>query len=281
MEIEDVSRICFTSGRTSEDQRDLAICDRLLREVVIYDKRMSSRVTEIFSDGGAGERCIILQCSRVSGCRGNDDGIIKCAFFLESLHDAGDRRSFLTYGHVYAIYRFAGEIGLTLIDDSVDCDRGLSCLSVADDQLTLASAYRNHGVDSLQAGLKRFRDRLTEDNSRSLPFKRHFTEFPFDASFAVKRLAERIHNTSNHGLTYIDGCYPARTAHGHSFLDPVGRTEQHSAHIILFEIHDHRLDIIVELQKFSCLGIEKALDPYHSVTHLQDMSDLLELKVRT
>ena len=49
----------------------------------------------------------------------------------------------------------ADNILALLVDDSVERDRGLTGLAVADDKLTLAAADRNKRVDSLQAGLQR------------------------------------------------------------------------------------------------------------------------------
>jgi hypothetical protein len=42
-----------------------------------------------------------------------------------------------------------------LVDDRVDRDGGLAGLAVADDELALAAADRDHGVDGLDAGLHR------------------------------------------------------------------------------------------------------------------------------
>jgi hypothetical protein len=45
----------------------------------------------------------------------------------------------------------ASLIGL-LVEDRVECHGGLAGLAVADDQLALAAADRDHGVDGLEAG---------------------------------------------------------------------------------------------------------------------------------
>jgi hypothetical protein len=46
-----------------------------------------------------------------------------------------------------------------LVDDRVHRDGGLARLAVADDQLALAAADRDHRVDGLDAGLQRLLDR--------------------------------------------------------------------------------------------------------------------------
>ena len=55
-----------------------------------------------------------------------------------------------------------------LVDDRVDRDGGLAGLAVADDQLALAAADRDHRVDGLDAGLERLVDGLALDDARRL-----------------------------------------------------------------------------------------------------------------
>ena len=66
------------------------------------------------------------------------------------LHDLRDGRLLLADRDVDADDALA-----LLIDDGVDGDGGLAGLAVADDQLALAAADRDHRVDRLEAGLQR------------------------------------------------------------------------------------------------------------------------------
>ncbi len=50
-----------------------------------------------------------------------------------------------------------GIVVALLVQDGVQRQRGLAGLAVADDQLTLAAADGDHGIDRLDAGLHRFR----------------------------------------------------------------------------------------------------------------------------
>lgn len=62
----------------------------------------------------------------------------------------------LVYGwhqHSHAIKEII-TLGL-LVDDGVDADGGLSCLTISDNQLTLPTTNRDKGVHGLQAGLVR------------------------------------------------------------------------------------------------------------------------------
>ena len=85
----------------------------------------------------------------------------------ERLGDADDRR------HALADRDVDGdEARVLVVDDRVDRDRRLAGLAVADDQLALAAADRDHRVDRLQAGLHRLGDRLALDDAGRLELGR-------------------------------------------------------------------------------------------------------------
>src|SRR5690606_23210229 len=98
------------------------------------------------------------------GRGGRDDRrVLQRAGVLEGAADRRDRRALLTDGDVDAadlLRRVARLPVRLLVDDRVDRDRRLAGLAVADDQLTLAAADRDHRVDRLDAGLQRLVDRL-------------------------------------------------------------------------------------------------------------------------
>lgn len=67
-------------------------------------------------------------------------------------------------------------------------------MPVADDKLTLASADRNHAVDSFDAGLQRNGNTFAADDARSFSFD--WASFgAVDGSLAVYRAAESMDNS--------------------------------------------------------------------------------------
>ena len=280
MQVEYISRVCLASGRTTQDERNFSICHCLLRKIVIYDKGMTSRVTEIFTDCRSGKRCIIPEGSRICSRSRHNYSIIHGTLFLQGVHKGCYGRSLLAYGYIYAEHRLAGLICRTLIDDCVDCNGSLAGLTVADYKLSLSPADRNHCINSLQTCLKRFCHRLSENDSGSFPFKRHLHEVSSNPTFSVKRLTKRIHHPSYHLVGNIYRCDPAGPLYGHSFLYPVGGTKEDCADIIFFEVHHNCLDSILELKQFTCLSIQQSVNPDHTVTDLKNLSDLLETKVQ-
>ena len=114
--------------------------------------------------------------------------------FVERLRERDDRRHALADRDVDR-----DDAGVLVVDDRVDRDRRLARLTVADDQLSLAAADRDHRVDRLQAGLHRFLDRLALDDAGRLELGRAALG-RVDVALAVERAPERVDDASEQGL---------------------------------------------------------------------------------
>ena len=163
MQIKDVARIRFASGRALENERDLPVSDRVFRKIVIYNERVHAVIHEPLAHGGAGERREILIRRRVRRGRGNDRRVRHRAFLLENGERAGDVGILLADRDVDAIERTIilrppssrRFVQTGLADDGVDRDCRFAGRAIADDQFALAAADRNHRVDRHDAGLHR------------------------------------------------------------------------------------------------------------------------------
>ena len=82
------------------------------------------------------------------------------------------------------------QVATFLVDDGVEGDSGLTRLPIADDQLALAAADRNHAIDGLDAGLHRLLNGLALNNAGRNIFDWVGT-FGGDGTLAVDRTAER------------------------------------------------------------------------------------------
>ena len=91
----------------------------------------------------------------VGRARRNHDGVFHGAVIFERLDHLRHGRTLLADRDVDA-----DDVAALLVDDRVERDGGLAGLAVADDQLALAAADRNHAVDGLDAGLQRLLDAL-------------------------------------------------------------------------------------------------------------------------
>ena len=254
MEVEHIARVGLASGWTAQNQGNLAVGHSLLGKVVIDHKRMPARVAEIFAYGCARKWCVVLHGRRVCCSCGNHYGVVHSALVAQGLDYIGYGGALLSHGNVDTIDRVSLEVVLPLVDDGVDGEGRLSCLTVADNQLSLATANWNHGVHALDSGLERLVHRLAENHSRGLALEWHLAEIPFYLSQAVKRVAQRIDHAADHLFSHTDGGNTPRAGHSHSLLNLVGWSEQYRSHIVLLQVHSHRHHSVLKTKQFSGLA---------------------------
>src|SRR2546427_2467683 len=192
VEIEHVTRIRFTAGRAPEHQRQLSVRRGLLRQVVIHaQRRLFFVVHEVLGHRATRVWCDVLHGGRLRGGRHNDDRVLHRVVFFEPLDDGRDGRVLLPDRHVHTDDALA-----LLIDGRVDRDRGLAGAAIADDQLALAAADRDHRVDRLDPGLQWLLHRLALDDAG-----RDDLDFAglrgMNRAEAVHRPSQRIHDAAH------------------------------------------------------------------------------------
>ena len=167
MEVKHVPRIRLAPWRAPQQQRDLAIARGVLGQIVIDDQRMLAVVAEVLAHRGRRKRGEVLHRRWLGrGCR-DHDRVVHRAVLLQRLHHAGHRGPLLPNGAVNA-----DQIVLGRVDDRIQRHRGLAGLAIADDQLALPTADRDHRVDGLDAGGHRLGHRLPRDHARRNPLHR-------------------------------------------------------------------------------------------------------------
>jgi len=142
VEIENITGVGLTTGGTSEQEGHLAVSDGLLGEIVVNDEAVHSVVAEVLADGAARVGGQELQRGRVGGGRSNHDGVLESLALAEQANDVGDGGPLLADGDVDAVERLgvvASLVRSLLVENSVDGNRSLSSLSVANDEFTLAT----------------------------------------------------------------------------------------------------------------------------------------------
>jgi hypothetical protein len=217
----------------------------LLGQIVINDQRILTAIAEVLAHRAAGVRCDVLQRSGFGGGGGNDDGVFHRAVLFELAHDVGDGRSLLTDSHVDT-----EEVLALLVDDGVDRDSGLAGLAVANDQLALTATDRHHGVDRLQTGLHRLRNRLTPDNARRNLFDL-VGQLGVDRALAVDRLTERVDHAAEQFGTDRDFQNAAGRLDGVAFGDVLVFTENHGTDGVALEVQRHAEGVAGKLQHFA------------------------------
>ncbi len=162
-----------------QGKRHLTIGHGLLRKVIVNYEHMTAGmggvsgismrviVHEVFANRRACHRRNVLKRSRVSRSGSDYDRLIKDPMLCKVLLNHGNCGGLLPYGDIDADH-----IRVTLVNYCINGYRRLAGLPVADDELSLPTAYRNHGIDSQQACLHRLTHGLAFHDSRSLEFDR-------------------------------------------------------------------------------------------------------------
>ena len=230
-------------------------------------------VHEVFGHRAARVGRNILQRSRVRGAGGDHDGEVHRAGLLQALDHAGYRRLLLADGDVDADHALFRRIVL-LVNDRVDGDGRLAGLAVANDQLALAAADRNHAVDRFDAGLERHLDRLARRNARRGRFQRA-AEFGDDGAFAVQRAANRIHHAADKGVAsgYLQDL--ARALDLIAFLQIVVAAHDRAADVVLFQVQGQTVGAVGKLDHLAGHGVRESVDAGDAVANLNDGADFL------
>jgi hypothetical protein len=121
--------------------------------------------------GGTGEGSDVLKRSGLGSGGGDNDGVLHGVVLLKSLDKLGDGGSLLTDGDVDAVKLLGLVLAVVpplLVEHGVEGDGSLTSLTVTNDQLTLTTADRNHGVDGLETSLYGLVDGVTGKNTGGL-----------------------------------------------------------------------------------------------------------------
>jgi hypothetical protein len=278
VQVEDVARVGFTARRAAQQQGHLAVGHGLLGQIVIDDQGVHAVVAEELAHGGAGERSQELQRGRLRGRGGDDDGVVQGAALFERLDDLGDGRALLTDGDVDAVELFAfrrrSGVGRLLVQDGVDGDGGLADLTVTNDQLALAAADGDQGVDGLQAGLHRLVHRLAGDDARRLDVDAA-TLGEGDRALAVDRLAQRVDDAAQQALADRNVHDLAEAADFVAFSDGGVGAEDNRADVVALEVQGHALHAgLRELDHLAGLDVVQTVDAGDAVADRQHLADV-------
>jgi len=90
MEIKDITRISFSTRRSSQQQGHLSICDSLFGKIVIDDQTMSISISEVFSDGTGGIGGQELKRGGFGSGGSDNDGVVHGSVISQSFDDIGN-----------------------------------------------------------------------------------------------------------------------------------------------------------------------------------------------
>src|SRR6185436_9670042 len=271
VEIEDVAGIRLAAGRAAEQQRDLAIRGRVLGKIVVDAGRVLAVVEEVLAHRAAGVRRQVLQRRGFRGRGVDHDGVVHRPVLLERLHDLRDGRLLLADRDVDA-----DDVLALLVDDRVDGHRGLAGLAVADDQLALSAADRDHGVDGLESGLQRLLDGLAVDDAGREALDR--VELGgVDRPLAVDRNTEGVDDAADHRRADRHRHDAAGALALIAFLQLVVVAEEHAADAVFLEVEGEAGDVVRELDQLAGHDALEPVDAGDAVADRGDGADLADV----
>ena len=268
VQVEDVAGVGLATRGAAQQQRHLPVGVGVLGQVVVDDQRVPALVGEVLGHRGPRVGRHELDRRRLVGRRGDDDRLLHRARFLQRLHQLHDRRHALADRDVDADH-----VLILVVDDRVDRDRGLAGLAVADDQLALAAADRDHRVDRLQAGLHRLLDALALDHARRLVLGRAGLG-GVDVAGAVERTAKRIDQAAEELLADWDLEQLAGALDRVALDDALPVAEHDHADVVLLEVEREPGHVVGKLQHLQRHAVVEAVDAGDPVSDGEDRADL-------
>src|SRR5207248_11574946 len=194
----------------------------------------------------------------------DEERLVHRSVLFERRRDAGDRGCGLADRDVDAEEVFA-----LLVDDRVQQDRRFSGEAVADDQLALASADRDHRVDGLDAGLHGAVDSLARDHARSDPF--HWQRLTgLDRALVVERDAEGIHDAPEQLVADGDLEHAARRLDLVALVQVAEVAEDDGPHLVLFEVQRQPVGLARAFEQLARHRVPQAIDLGDAVAYGDD-----------
>src|SRR5206468_7384624 len=145
--------------------------------------------------------------------------------------------------------------------------------TIADDQLALTPAYRNHGINCHNTGLDRLADTSAFDYTRR-DFLQRIKGIGFDFAFAIERFSERVNHATKQSFADWDG---EQTTGGLGFIplrDFSGITEQDCTDFRFLEVQRQAVDAPGKFNHFIQHHVAQSFDARDAVTGFPDNADV-------
>ena len=228
---------------------------------------------KIFCQCCTGIRSDILQRRRIRRGRRNDDRIVVRFLLFQCIDQLGDCRCLLSDCHINTDDTLS-----LLIQNRIHRNRRFTGLTVADDQLTLSTADRKHGINRQNSGLQRNSDGFTLHDTRRLLLDRAIPG-RCDLSFPVNGSSQRINDSSKKGISNRKPCLFARTHCSGTLADTGISSKQNTAYLISADILYHTAHAIVKNNDFAVHCVIQPVDIGNSVADVADNAYLLLLRL--
>lgn len=268
MEVENITGVSLSSGRSSQKKRHLSVGDSLLGKIIEDDQGTHAVVSEVLAHGGTSEGSKVLERSSLGSGGGNNDRVLEGIVLLKSLDKLGDGRSLLANGDVDTVELLLLVLTVVpslLVKNSIDGNLGLTGLSITNNQLSLTSANGDKGVDGLKTSLHGLSNGSSGENAGGLDLSSD-SEISVDGSLSINGVTKSIDDSTEKGGS--DGDIDNRTGSldGLTLLNESIRTEQHNTDLAGLQVKGHTLDTGSELDELLSLDVVEAENTGDTIT---------------
>jgi len=281
VQVEYITWVGLSSWWSSEEKGHLSVGNGLLGQIVVHDESVSSVISEPLAHGAARVWREVLKWGGVGGGGDNNDAVLQAIGLLEDVDQLGDGGLLLADGDVDAV-ELLGLLALLvespLVQDGVESDGGLSGLSIANDQLSLASADWHQGVDGLETGLHWLVHGLSGDDTGGFDVDSS-SLFGVDWAFAVDRVSERVDNSAEELWADWDVHDSASSSYDVALFDLSIVTEHDDTDVVWLQVQSHTLDAAIELNHLFGLDVLQTVHSSNTISDGQHLSGLLEINL--
>jgi len=281
VEVENVTRVSLTTGRTTKQKGHLTVSNSLLGQIVIDDQRVATVVTEPFTNGSTRERSEVLKRSSLRGSGGDNDGVLEGIVGLKGADKLSDSGTLLTDSNVDTVQLLGlirAGVPVLLVKNGVESDGSLTGLTITDNQLTLTTTNRDHRVDRLDTSLHRLSDRVTGQNTGSLDLDTG-TANAVKRTLTVDGVTEGIDNTTEKTGTDRNVDNGTSTLDSVTFLDQTIVTENDNTDVIGLQVKSHTLKTAGEFNHLFGLAVLQTIDTGNTVTNGENTTSLLNIDI--
>ena len=269
MQVEHVTRIRLPARRTAHEQGDFTVGPGVLGEVVVYHQHIFALLHEFLADGAARVGRQVLQGRGVLRGGHDHDGVLHGSQGFQFVDDAGHQGLLLADGHVDTNHVPAH----ALAHDGVQRDGRLARLPVADDELPLAPADGNHGVNGLDARMHRRVHVLALHHPGGDALQRAVLLEP-DGAFAVQGLSQGVDDAANQAFAHGHRGDAPCGIHPGAFPDALHGAHDDDAHVVLFQVEGDAQGAVLELNQLLGPDVGQAGGPCNTVAGFNHIAHL-------
>ena len=245
----------------------------MLGQIIVDNQYVFTLLHEVFAHRAACIRRDILHRRKLGSRCTDNNGIFHSASTCQLFNKLCHRGILLTDRNINT-----DDILAALVDDGVRRNSGFTCLTIANDQLALAAANRNHAVNGLDARLKRHTDALTFNDARCRAFNRSGMA-GLNFAFSIHALSKCVDDAANQLFANRNGNNAPRATNDAAFVQAHIATQNNNGDGIFFQVKRHAIFAVFKLDQLVGHAAFKSAGTGDTVSDQNDRTGFVLLKL--